>query len=245
MTSESSSNAKSFWAAVPWSLADVLGFAALWIGLQVVGYGFLYAFEPQWPAAVAFVESAGTGNIPAAFVLQGIDALWGFVLVWFYLRKYHVSWSVLGWRRVSILKTLKYVGLMFLIFFASITAIISLVALLVPGFDPNQAQQNDYAQATTSSARSLAFIALVILPPILEETVFRGFLFGTLAHKWGTIAGAIGSSVLFALAHGQANVGVYTFVLGLLLCFLYRRLGSIVPGIALHMLNNYLAYSAT
>lgn len=245
MTSESSSKTgRAFWSFVPWSIGDVLIFAALWIGLQVAGYGFLYNFAHYWPGVVAFVDSASAGNTTAAFVLQAIDALLGFVLVWFFLQKYNVSWSTLGWRRVSILKTLKYVGILFLIFFALITVVISLVAVLVPGFDANQPQTSDYDGATTAQARSLAFLALVILPPVLEETVFRGFLFSAVAKKWGTVGGAIVSSLLFALAHGQANVGVYTFILGLILCFLYRRLGSIVPGIALHMLNNYLAYTA-
>jgi uncharacterized protein len=56
--------------------------------------------------------------------------------------------------------------------------------------------------------------------------------------------GAVLSSGLFALAHGQANIAIYTFPLGLLLCFMYVRLGSIVPGMALHMINNYLAFVA-
>ncbi len=84
----------------------------------------------------------------------------------------------------------------------------------------------------------------MILPPIIEETVFRGFIFPAFAKKWGVIWGAIASSILFGFAHLQANVGVYTFVIGLLLCFLYVRLKSIIPGIFFHMLNNYLAFVA-
>ena len=58
------------------------------------------------------------------------------------------------------------------------------------------------------------------------------------------LAFAIFSGVLFGFAHLQPNVSIYTFILGLLLCAMYVRLGSIVPGIALHMLNNYFAYVA-
>ena len=42
----------------------------------------------------------------------------------------------------------------------------------------------------------------------------------------------------------QANVGVYTFFLGMVLCFMYARLRSIVPGVLLHMVNNLLVFVA-
>ncbi len=90
----------------------------------------------------------------------------------------------------------------------------------------------------------LSLWALVIIPPIIEEIVFRGFMFPAFAKRFGVVLGAVVSSLLFAVAHLQLNVSVYTFILGLLLCFLYVRLGSTIPGIGIHMLNNYLAYMA-
>ncbi len=84
----------------------------------------------------------------------------------------------------------------------------------------------------------------MLIPPIIEETVFRGFIFPAFSKRFGVIIGALLSSLLFGFAHLQYNVGVYTVVLGLLLCLLYIKLRSIVPGIFLHMLNNYLAFVA-
>jgi membrane protease YdiL (CAAX protease family) len=118
-----------------------------------------------------------------------------------------------------------------------------LVSVLVPGFDPNQAQQNDLIAGAVKNPW-LALISLVILPPVIEETVFRGFIFPALAKRTGLIIGAILSSALFGLAHWQANISVYTFVLGLLLCFTYVRTRSLIPGILLHMANNALAFLA-
>ena len=84
----------------------------------------------------------------------------------------------------------------------------------------------------------------MLVPPVLEETIFRGFIFPAISKRTGVIWGAILSSALFGLAHAQGNITVYTFVLGLVLCFMYVRLRSILPGMALHMLNNYLAFLA-
>jgi hypothetical protein len=129
------------------------------------------------------------------------------------------------------------------IFIALSNLVLILVSVLVPSFNANQAQTNEFT-GSAGSHQSLALIALVLLPPILEETIFRGFLFPALAKKWGVGWGAIISSAIFGIAHAQANISIYTFVLGLLLCFMYVRLKSIFPGMAVHMLNNYLAYIA-
>jgi membrane protease YdiL (CAAX protease family) len=128
-------------------------------------------------------------------------------------------------------------------FMVAANALLWLVSTLVPTFDANQAQENEFIGAAGAHP-SLALVALVLMPPILEETIFRGFMFPALAKRVGVMGGAILSSILFGIAHWQANIGIYTFVLGLLLCFMYVRLRSIVPGILLHMLNNYLALIA-
>ena len=103
---------------------------------------------------------------------------------------------------------------------------------------------NDFTKARPPRALRFVLVALVLLRPVVEETVFRGFIFPALSKRWGVVMGALGSSILFGIAHLQYNVSLYTIVLGLLLCFMYARLRSIWPGMVLHMLNNYLAYVA-
>jgi membrane protease YdiL (CAAX protease family) len=89
----------------------------------------------------------------------------------------------------------------------------------------------------------LAFVA-----PMTEELFFRGFVFGVLREKIGVAAGAIVSGVVFGLVHVAGSpietVGVLV-ILGVLLCLLYLRTGSLLPCIALHALNNALSFSVT
>jgi membrane protease YdiL (CAAX protease family) len=160
-----------------------------------------------------------------------------------YLRRYRVGWSMVGWRRVNVLKAVGYLVGILVVFLVASNLLLDLVSVLVPSFNANQAQNNDFIGAS-GSHHSLALVALVLLPPVLEETIFRGFMFPALAKKWGVVWGAVISSAVFGLAHAQANISIYTFLLGLLLCFMYVRLRSIFPGMALHMLNNYLAFIA-
>jgi membrane protease YdiL (CAAX protease family) len=229
---------------VPWSVKDVVVLVAAWFGLQIVLALSLSVLARMVPAVAAFVHAADAGAVGPNFALDLVAAALGLGIVSLYLHKYGVGWSTAGWRRVSVVRAVLYLVGILAVFMLSIGVVLTLVALLVPGFNANQTQTNDFTGATSGSSHNLALIALVLLPPVLEETIFRGFIFPAIAKRTGVIWGAILSSALFGLAHWQANISIYTFVLGLLLCFMYVRLKSIVPGIFVHMLNNYLAFIA-
>ena len=228
---------------VPWGIRDVLLFIVAWFGLQIGFSIILGVLAHSVPAVNQFVKALAANDIGASFALDLVGVVLGLLLVAGFLRHYRVSWDVVGWRKVNFLRVIKYLlGIMLLFFFLAQVALV-LVQMLVPGFNANQPQTNEFTSGISSN-RNIALIALVLLPPIFEETIFRGFIFPALAKRLGTVGGAILSSVLFGLAHGQANLFVYTTILGLLLCFMYLKLRSIVPGILLHMLNNYLAFLA-
>ena len=83
----------------------------------------------------------------------------------------------------------------------------------------------------------VAFGVAALLPALFEEWAFRGVIFGSLLPLGPMWATAI-VSALFALAHGQPFFMVFTFALGILLCLLRLRLGSIWPGVAVHFVLN-------
>lgn len=229
---------------VPWAIKDaLLVFLAAWIVLPIVVVLLVRLAAPYDPLSAWFLDGLRAGQIEASFALTVVDALGAVAILALYLRRYRASWAAVGWRRFSVWQASGYMLGMFIAFAVLSNAALWLVSLLDPNFNANQPQTNDFLNAAQSH-RGLALAALVLLPPVIEETVFRGFIFPAVAKHWGLVAGAVVSSILFGLAHLQANVSVYTFVLGLVLCFLYVRLRSIVPGILLHMLNNYLAFMA-
>lgn len=89
---------------------------------------------------------------------------------------------------------------------------------------------------------ALAFAALVMVVPVAEELLFRGFIFKGVREGFSFTATALVVSVLFAAAHGQLNVGLDVFALSLVLCYLREKTGSIWPGILLHGLKNAVAF---
>jgi uncharacterized protein len=92
----------------------------------------------------------------------------------------------------------------------------------------------------------LVIFAIAVVAPIVEEIVFRGFLFGTLSSRWKSpFACAALTGIVFALSHvltsepvALAPLGFVGFVLSLV----YWHTGSLLPAIAAHALTNVLAF---
>ncbi len=99
----------------------------------------------------------------------------------------------------------------------------------------------------TTLLLTLSALLTTVIAPICEETLFRGYIFPALSKWRGWLPGALMTGVLFGGVHfGSAPVIdlVPLGMLGFLLCTLYRRTGSLYPGIAAHSLNNSIAFGA-
>jgi membrane protease YdiL (CAAX protease family) len=237
-------NERSQLRSVPWNIWQaLLVFLLPWVVLPIALIVSLSFLAHSYPVAGQYLDQIDNGDVKANFSLVILDALASFGLIALFLRRYQLGWSALGLRRFNLRKALLYLVGLVVGFFLVIAAVDVLVQVLIPSYDPNQEQVNEFTDVAPN-LKLYSLLALVILPPLVEEPVFRGFLFPAFSRRFGLVGGALISSLLFGFAHLQANVSVYTFVIGLLLCFLYARLGSIVHGIALHMFNNYLAYVA-
>lgn len=89
----------------------------------------------------------------------------------------------------------------------------------------------------------LTLLVVALLAPIFEEIIFRGVVLGGLSRYisfgWANILQAL----LFAAIHDDLPRFPYYFTLGLLAGALVKRTQSLGPAIALHVLNNLLAFS--
>nr|MBA3534562.1 CPBP family intramembrane metalloprotease [Ardenticatenales bacterium] len=72
----------------------------------------------------------------------------------------------------------------------------------------------------------IALVVVGVLAPLVEEILFRGFLFGGLTRFTGPIQAALISGTLFAAIHLQPLAFPALFVLGVVLALLYHRTGS-------------------
>ncbi len=86
---------------------------------------------------------------------------------------------------------------------------------------------------------------MTVLAPIAEEILFRGYVFPALRNWRGTGPAVIVTGLLFGLLHvvsSPAYALVPLTLFGGLLCVLYLKTRSLYPCIALHSVNNCIAF---
>ena len=97
----------------------------------------------------------------------------------------------------------------------------------------------------TTIALAIVILLTTPLQAAGEEFVFRGYLLqavGSLSRRrWVAL---LVTATLFAMAHGIQNFPLFfdRFMFGLIAGWLVIRTGGLEAGIAMHVLNNYLAF---
>jgi hypothetical protein len=166
------------------------------------------------------------------------------------LAHYKSAWKSIGlvWPKV---RDIAYALSGFAIYLVGYALLITIVVKLFPSFDATQQQNVGFQNTTTSLELLGAFISLVILPPLAEEIIFRGFLYKGLRRKWNVWIATIGTSVLFAAPHLIEGVGgllwvgaLDTFILSIVLCLVREKTGRLAPGMGIHALKNGLAFAS-
>jgi membrane protease YdiL (CAAX protease family) len=92
---------------------------------------------------------------------------------------------------------------------------------------------------------SAIFILAVVIAPVIEELIFRGYLYTILRPHLGLAATLLITSAVFAALHYESThlYAVIVFPIGIVLGLVREIAGSIKPAIAFHAFNNFLALS--
>jgi membrane protease YdiL (CAAX protease family) len=113
--------------------------------------------------------------------------------------------------------------------------IVHLRVLPVPAEDPFK----EFYEIANQPWGSLSLFAMVVvLAPVMEETIFRGWIQRPLERLWGTAPAVGWTAVLFSLMHFIPEYVLYYFAIGLVLGSLVVLTRSLWPSIALHAVFN-------
>jgi len=212
--------------------------ASVWIGLTVALIGVSSVDATHW------LENAASAQFVYVLITEVLVMA---AIVWL-LRVTEETWRSIGVRKPKFSHIAYTLG-----GFVSYYAIYIVVAAIVSqifALNFNQRQEIGFSTDSTGVNVAFAFAALVILPPIVEEILFRGFLYTrfrkALSIKWAAVA----ASLLFAAAHLQFGSGnallwvaaLDTFILSLVLVYLREKTGNIWAGAGVHALKNLLAF---
>jgi membrane protease YdiL (CAAX protease family) len=108
------------------------------------------------------------------------------------------------------------------------------------GVDPTQQALSQ--AATVSGMLPLVFLSGVIIAPIAEEIVFRGYLYKAFRDRFRPSYAIVLSAALFSAIHLELLAAVPLFVIGVVLAYVYEKTGNLMAPITLHVLNNAVAF---
>jgi membrane protease YdiL (CAAX protease family) len=235
---------------VPWS--PVLAVAAvvlIYFISQLVG-GLLLSVYPairHWNSsqANAWINNSVLAQFVYIVIAEGITIY----AVWQFLKHYKISLSVIGVKRFKV-EDILYAFAGFAVYFVSYAILLQIVTKLVPSLNVSQQQQIGFQNANGVGQLVLTAISLVILPPIAEEILMRGFLYTSLKKSLPKVVAALVTSVIFASAHLEFGQGapllwvaaLDTFVLSLVLVYLRERTDRLWASMGVHGLKNTVAF---
>lgn len=121
--------------------------------------------------------------------------------------------------------------------------VLQLAQWLMTWIDVGETQNLGLSMMNSGSELLLAFIVLVVASPLVEELIFRGYLYGWLRKRGiGAWLTALIVSALFALVHLQWNVALDVFVLSLVMCYAREKTGAVWASVIIHALKNLIAF---
>ena len=222
--------------------------------------------RPRWPwwyGPIAFVAGAVVGLLAAgiAWAVLGVDdpgtspeaIVFGTLLLdgslvamallfasfvrrprpWHFGLRRTPFWPAVGWAALGIFS------------FYVFAAVYSVV--LQP--DVEQTVAEDLGANESTFGLVAAGFMIICVAPFAEEFFFRGFFYGALRTRFSVAVAAVIDGLVFGLIHFEGGTDGLLIVpplavLGIVFCLVYERTRSLYPVIALHSLNNSIAYAA-
>lgn len=207
--------------------------------------GYLIAGEPLEESLTALTDTDEVSPTGLAFLSLTLAAL--IPLVWVLQRTLHrlrPGWASSVFPRIRWRWFATCLGLAFL----ALVATVVVSAALPSGGGPEiSGDFNDFTRTTRDFL--IVIVLLVPLQAAGEEYAFRGYLTQTLGSLFSSPKVSLGvavvvPSLLFALAHGAQDAPIFfdRFAFGLSAGILVILTGGLEAGIAMHVLNNWLAF---
>ena len=235
-------------------LAKSLGKAAYAVGLtlwvvfslfvgQALASIIVISFPSEGNQAVVATLMAALGYALGLGLALGVPALASRKLV---------SKETLGLHRLPTVADVG-IGIMSILPYLVLSGIVLWFGMEVLNIiNPEVGQQIPFQNLSLRIEYVVAFITLVIMAPLAEEILFRGYFLGRLSEKTGKWVAMLITALVFGLMHLPAfsetgivlqwSAAIDTFAMGIVVGALRNLSGSIWAGVVLHALKNGVAF---
>ncbi len=235
---------------VSWSWPHLIiflffGFASL----MVVQLAFVFYVSANKHLTATQVQQVFEGSPQ---LLVGSNVIWyGLLFLFLYVTLAVLRdapfWRSLGWRRLNA-NPASGKGTWWMYFFSGCGLAIFVAAA---SFNMKNTEHLPIQELFKNRTGALLLMAMaVLIAPLVEETVFRGYLYPLFAKSLGVLPGVLITGVLFGLMHGSqlgwtwGLVSLLTFV-GVIFTFARARTGTVLASFFLHLgYNSMIAASS-
>ncbi|MBR6676216.1 MAG: CPBP family intramembrane metalloprotease [Clostridia bacterium] len=114
---------------------------------------------------------------------------------------------------------------------------LSIFYLLFPSLS-SHSNSESIGQMLEAGSLISRILNVAVVTGITEEIVFRGLIYNTLKGVMPRGVAIIASSLIFGIAHMNPEQTFYTTVLGILLCLVYEKCGTIIAPMIVHVSFN-------
>jgi membrane protease YdiL (CAAX protease family) len=165
------------------------------------------------------------------------------IVTFLQLRRFDLA-SLGGFSRISFIRALSTGAI--LLFFAYPLILWSdiITQRLFRGGPSKQNIVEFFSGSRTIDQRIMIIVFAVAIAPVIEEFLFRFFLYNVIKRYFGRLLGVILSALLFAAAHAHFPSFVPLFVLGSCFAIAYEWSGSILIAMTMHSLFNSVTLTA-
>ena len=160
-----------------------------------------------------------------------------FIMTFLQLRGFDLS-SIAGFFKIGFVRALSTGTILLLAAYPLILLANTITQRLFGSDSSKQNIVEVFSGSHTIAQRILIIIFAVAIAPVVEEFLFRFFLYGVIKRYLGSFLGIIVNAVLFAAAHTHIPSFVPLFVLGSCFTIAYEWSGSILVAMTMHSLFN-------
>lgn len=235
-----------------WSIVTGLAYSALLLlGSQVIAVPLvmgLYSLLSHGPAPMSAIHNWSTTIVAQFYMVLMVELLVVLGVVWF-VRRSNSQMGSVGLAPPKLVD-IPFSLVSFVAYYALYIVVMVVVVAAFPSLKLDQEQNIGFKDPSTTLEMVLTFVSLVVLAPIGEEVLFRGFIYSSVRKKLSWLFSGLVVSIVFAVCHlefGNAKglvwiAAVDTLILSTVLCWLREKTGRIWSGVLLHAFKNCTAF---
>jgi uncharacterized protein len=233
---------------VPWGWIDLLFLVIFWIGGTLVAtIALAIIFQSR---GISWIELQQSSRPMSAFIIVDQVAISLFLMIYLAvytrLRFDAPFWRTLGWRKFDfVTKSRAVTYLQFVVLGLVLSALVQLASAAFPA--KTKLPIENFFQDRESAL--LLMLMSVLLAPVVEETIFRGYIYPVVARSFGVGPSIVATGMLFGLLHAEQLKGglwqiALMMVVGIIFTWVRAAKRTVLASYLLHLSYNSFLFLA-